>query len=118
MQIEELETNATEAANLLLAMANPHRLMVLCHLFTGETSVSQLVERVGLSQSALSQQLAKLRALELVETRRDGRVIYYRLASGNVEQVLDTLYGIYCRPGRGTVKPVAKDQNDATSAIR
>ncbi len=99
LQIENMQESAGEAAELLLAMANPNRLMILCHLFNGENSVTELIEQVGLSQSALSQQLAKLRALKLVETRRDGRTIYYRLASGNVEQVLETLYGIYCRPG-------------------
>ena len=69
------------------------------HLFEGEHSVTELMERVGLSQSALSQQLAKLRAMKLVQTRRDGRTIYYRLASGDIEKVLETLYSIYCEPG-------------------
>lgn len=98
MQIENMQESATEAAELLLAMANPHRLMILCHLFKGENSVTELIEQVGLSQSALSQQLAKLRAMKLVQTRRDGRTIYYRLASGDIEKVLETLYGIYCEP--------------------
>jgi len=95
---EELAGKATEAAELLSALANGKRLMIMCHLLENEVSVNTLAEKVGLSQSALSQHLAKLRALELVATRRDGQTIYYRLASDDVRAVLQTLYGIYCAP--------------------
>ena len=84
------------AAGLLAAMANQSRLMILCHLLNGELTVTELAERVRLNQSPLSQHLAKLRALGLVKTRRDGQSIYYRVASPEVEAVLTTLYQLYC----------------------
>ncbi|MGY3450201.1 ArsR/SmtB family transcription factor [Bradyrhizobium sp. USDA 4353] len=93
---EGLEDKAEEAARLLSAMANPKRLMVLCNLIDGERAVGELAEQVGLRQSALSQHLAMMRALDLVATRRDGQTIYYRLASGEVREVLQTLYRLYC----------------------
>ncbi|MGJ4952128.1 ArsR/SmtB family transcription factor [Bradyrhizobium sp. HKCCYLS20291] len=91
-----LEHRAEEAAGLLAAMANPKRLMVLCNLLDGERAVGDLAEQVGLRQAALSQHLAKMRALGLVATRRDGQTIYYRLASREVREILQTLYGLYC----------------------
>lgn len=93
---------AHEASELLLAMANEKRLMILCHLLEGETSVNDLAELVQMNQSALSQQLAKLRGLRLVETRREAQQIFYRLASDQVERILQTLYGIYCDPARAS----------------
>ena len=98
MNIAELEPRADEAAELLAAMSNPKRLLILCHLLDEELSVNELSERVGLAQSPLSQHLSKLRALRLVATRRDGQMILYRLASESVAKVLTTLYGIYCAP--------------------
>lgn len=98
MNIAELEPRADEAAELLAAMANPKRLLILCHLLDEELSVGELSERVQLAQSPLSQHLSKLRALRLVATRRDGQMIRYRLASGDVASILKTLYGIYCSP--------------------
>lgn len=98
MQATDLDTKADAAAELLSAMANPKRLMILCHLLDGEMSVTALGQAVAMNQSALSQQLARLRAMRLVETRRDGQTIYYRVASQEVRRVLETLYGIYCAP--------------------
>lgn len=97
-KILELDKMAKQASELLLAMANEKRLMILCHLLEDETSVNELAELVEMNQSALSQQLAKLRALKLVDTRRDAQQVYYRLASIEVERILQTLYGIYCDP--------------------
>ena len=94
--LEVLEARAEEAAALLASMANAKRLLVLCHLVEGERSVGDLAEIVGLSQSALSQHLAKMRLQGLVRTRRDGQTIYYSLASPAVRALLETLYGIYC----------------------
>lgn len=94
--LEVLEARAEEAAALLASMANAKRLLVLCHLLEGERSVGDLAEIAGLSQSALSQHLAKMRLQALVRTRRDGQTIYYSLASPAVRAVLETLYGIYC----------------------
>ena len=91
----ELEAKAEEAAIVLGAMANPKRLMVLCKLLEEEKSVNEIV---NLSPAALSQHLSKLRALALVETRREGQIIHYRLASGKVKEILETLYRLYCSP--------------------
>ena len=88
MKIAELEPRADEAAELLAAMANPKRLLILCHLLDEELSVGELSERVELAQSPLSQHLAKLRALRLVTARRDGQQIKYRLASERVVSIL------------------------------
>ena len=76
----KLDANAREAAGLVAAMANENRLRIMCRLLEGEVSVNELAERVGMNQSALSQQLSKLRALKLVDTRREARQIYYHLA--------------------------------------
>jgi ArsR family transcriptional regulator, virulence genes transcriptional regulator len=91
-----LEAKAEEVSRLLTAMANAKRLMVLCNLLDGEKSVGDLADIVGLSSAALSQHLAKMRALDLVATRRDGQTIYYQLASREIRQVLETLYRLYC----------------------
>lgn len=93
-----LETKAEEVSRVLDAMANPKRLLVLCALLEDEKSVGLLAESVGLSSAALSQHLGKMRALGLVETRRDGQTIYYRLASAQVRVLLETLYRLYCVP--------------------
>jgi len=93
-----LHQRAEEAAQLLASMANAKRLLVLCHLVEGERSVGQLATIVGLSQSALSQHLGKMRLQGLVKTRRDAQTIFYSLASREVRAVLETLYGLYCAP--------------------
>jgi ArsR family transcriptional regulator, virulence genes transcriptional regulator len=95
MAPSELAAKADEAAELLGALANKKRLMIVCYLLEGEMSVNVLAEAVGLSQSALSQHLAKLRALGLVATRRKAQTIYYRAASNSVGAVIDTLHAIY-----------------------
>ncbi|MEO8756553.1 MAG: metalloregulator ArsR/SmtB family transcription factor [Devosia sp.] len=101
MNIAELEPRADEAAELLAAMSNPKRLLILCHLLDAELSVNEISGLVGLGQSPLSQHLSKLRALRLVATRRDGQMIRYRLASDGVAKVLAALHGIYCaRPAK------------------
>ena len=94
----ELTEHAEKAAQLLSAMANPKRLLILCILVTGEMAVGPLATTVNLSQSALSQHLAKLRALELVKTRRDAQPIFYSIASKEVQAVLEVLYELYCAP--------------------
>ena len=94
----KLKKNAKKASNLLKSMSHPSRLMVLCHLMNGECPVSVLNQAVPLSQSALSQHLASLRAAGLVETRRESQVIHYRLNSKAVAGILQALYRIYCNP--------------------
>ncbi|HMB48008.1 MAG TPA: metalloregulator ArsR/SmtB family transcription factor [Afifellaceae bacterium] len=95
-KINDLESNAAEAADLLAAMSNRRRLMILCRLLEGETQAGDLADICGLSQSALSQHLAKLREAGLVSTRREAQMIHYRLSSPPAEAVLATLYRIYC----------------------
>ncbi len=80
-------------------MANPKRLMILCCLVRGEVPVGALASQVGLSQSALSQHLSKLRAQKLVKTRRDAQTIYYSSTSESVLKVLATLEDLYCTTG-------------------
>lgn len=96
MEMKKMEQNAERASQLLTAMANPKRLLILCNLLDKELNVSDLAERVDLGQSPLSQHLSKLRAWGLVSTRREGQQINYTLASNDVRQVLVTLYDIYC----------------------
>jgi ArsR family transcriptional regulator, virulence genes transcriptional regulator len=92
----ELQDRAEEVAEVLAAMANANRLMVMCHLLEGELAVHELLERVPLAQSAMSQHLGKLRALRLVATRRKAQTIYYRLASPEVARLLGLLKELYC----------------------
>ncbi|MBX6419723.1 MAG: helix-turn-helix transcriptional regulator [Nevskia sp.] len=93
-----MERHAGEAARLLRALSNPHRLQVLCALVGGEQSVGALNRRVPLSQSALSQHLAVLRAEGLVATRRDGQAVYYSLPAGAALHVIRALHEVYCGP--------------------
>jgi len=96
MKMTELNANADSAEQLLKAMANRYRLMVLCELHGGERSVGALLGEVGLSQSALSQHLARLRADGLVTTRRESQTIYYALASDHVVQIIALLHRLFC----------------------
>jgi len=96
MDIAELKDNAGKASDLLKVMANPSRLMILCNLIDGENTVQTLQGLVGLSQSALSQQLAILRGQNLVSTRREAQSVYYSLASEEAESVIGTLYNLFC----------------------
>ena len=89
--------DAGQAAALLSAMANAKRLLVLCHLAEcGEAPVARIADEVGLSQSALSQHLAKLRSDQLVATRREAQTIYYRLEDDRVLKLLTLLRDIFC----------------------
>lgn len=88
---EELLTRADQMARLLGALGNTKRFLIMCHLVNGELSVGAIAEKVELSQSALSQHLAKLRGLDLVATRRERQTIYYSCKSENVRLLLSTL---------------------------
>jgi len=94
--VDELKSHAVEAAQLLKALANENRLMILCSLAQGELNVSELNDRVHLSQSALSQHLAWLRRENLVQTRRDAQTIYYSLQGTKAKAVIQVLQSIYC----------------------
>lgn len=100
MDVATLEASARQASALLKAMGNPHRLMILCQLVTGEKSVSELERQVGLSQSALSQHLARLRRHALVKTRRSAQTIFYSLAGEEATAIIRTLHALYCAERR------------------
>lgn len=98
MNLEELEAKAGAAEAMLKAVANRNRLVILCELLKGERSVSALQGAIGLSQSALSQHLARLRADNLVDTRREAQTIYYSISSRKVARLIGLLYDLYCAP--------------------
>jgi len=106
MELETLKVNARRASSLLKAMGNERRLLILCHLAEGERSVGELEQLVGLSQSALSQHLARLRRDSLVRTRRSAQTIFYSLNGIEATRVMSTLHDLFCedRPRRGNGK--------------
>lgn len=118
MNIEELESRAGEAAKLLKAMSNPHRLLILCQLLSGERRVSELEEVTGLSQSALSQHLARLRTDGVVCTRRESQRIYYSLAGTEVHQVIGVLHQIFCKASETEATAKDVDGRDVPHARR
>ncbi len=96
LDITALEPKIVEAAKLMEMLSQPVRLRLMCILLDGEQSVQSLAESAGLSQPAMSHHLKKLRAAELVKTRRDGQTIYYSLKGTEVAQVLEVLHRLYC----------------------
>lgn len=97
MSLEGFEERAAEAAAMMKALGNEKRLMILCKLLeNGEMSVMALTGEVGLSQSALSQHLARMREEQLVGTRRDAQQIFYHVSDPRVRRILSTLKTIYC----------------------
>jgi ArsR family transcriptional regulator len=95
-QIAAMSEAADAACSLLKTLANRERLLLLCQMIDGEKSVSELEALLGIHQPTLSQQLGVLRSEGVVETRRDGKRIYYRLASSEAVALLNTIYGIFC----------------------
>jgi DNA-binding transcriptional ArsR family regulator len=95
-EVARLRGSAVKVTDLLKAMANPSRLMILCQLAEGEKSVGEMESVIGLSQSGLSQHLAVLRRKRIVATRREAQSIYYSLASKEVEEIMASLYRIFC----------------------
>ena len=95
-----LEARAGHVAGRLTAMANPKRLLILCRLAEGEASVGELQAVVGLSQSALSQHLARLREAGMVATRREAQTIHYRLSDDETRAVMAALYEVFCADAR------------------
>ena len=87
---------ASDAAAFLKTLAHEGRLMILCHLGAGEKSVGELESLLNIRQAAVSQMLARLRDEGLVDTRREGKTIYYSLADENTEQVIGLLYSLFC----------------------
>lgn len=98
--IERMSDNAKRATDFLKALAHESRLMMLCILAEGEKSVSELEDHLGLRQPTVSQQLARLRADGLVTTRRDGKTIYYSVASDDARTIVGAIYDVFCRKAR------------------
>ena len=100
LDLRHMRRAAGEATGVLRVLANEDRLLLLCRISQGECCVSDLEEALGIHQPTLSQQLGVLRAEGLVQTRRDGKRIYYSIAGARVLAIMDTLYHTYCRPAR------------------
>lgn len=106
---EQMRDAAGAAETMLKALANRHRLMILCQLIDKEHSVGELTRFLGLRDSTVSQHLALLRKDGLVETRRDGQTIWYALASVAARRLVETLYDVYCGPAAiCKTRPVSK----------
>ena len=96
--MSEMLKSAQSATDLIKALAHEGRLIILCVLAEGERSVTDLERILSMNQPSVSQQLARLRSDGLVDTRRDGKAIYYSLASENARKVVELLYDLYCKP--------------------
>lgn len=92
-------TNAQKASDFLKAISHEGRLMILCHLTTGEKSVTELEDLLSSRQAAVSQQLTRLRLEGLVIPRREGKTIFYRLADDRPKQIMEVVYNLFCRDG-------------------
>ncbi|OIQ33699.1 MAG: transcriptional regulator [Alphaproteobacteria bacterium MedPE-SWcel] len=97
--MERMMKNALAASNFLKAISHEGRLMILCHLASGEKSVTELEELLSARQAAVSQQLTRLRLEGLVSPRREGKAIYYRLADDRPRQIMEVVYDLFCREG-------------------
>lgn len=102
LDLDKLKASASNACRLMKVLSNPDRLMLLCQLAQGEKRVGELEEILGIVQPTLSQQLTVLRDEELVTTRRDGKNIYYQIASPQALAVMTVLYDQFCGPGAST----------------
>lgn len=102
IDLESLRRSADSACRLMKVLSNPDRLLLLCQLSQGEKRVGELEELVGISQPTLSQQLGVLREEGLVNTRRDGKNIYYEIASSQAMAVMNVLFEQFCGPAKET----------------
>lgn len=96
-EMDEMMENARNATAFLKAIAHEGRLMILCHLASGEKSVTELEDLLSARQAAVSQQLARLRAEGLVDFRRDGKTIFYRLGDERARQIIGAIYEMFCK---------------------
>ena len=96
-ELDQIMDNATTASSFLKAISHEGRLMILCHLVSGEKSVSELEALLSTRQAAVSQQLSRLRLEGLVTPRRDGKTIYYRLADDRPRKMLELVYELFCK---------------------
>ena len=101
LDLDSMKTAAAQACRLMKVLSNPDRLMLLCQLSQGEKRVGELEEILGIAQPTLSQQLTVLREEELVTTRRDGKRIYYQIASPQALAVMQVLYAQFCSENSG-----------------
>ena len=102
----DFQKNATEVAGILSALANERRLMILCKLVEyGEATVGALVDAGGISQSALSQHLSKMRDEGIVTFRKEGQTVWYRIADPRIEKLFTTIHDLFCRTARKARKP-------------
>ncbi|MDD9924085.1 MAG: metalloregulator ArsR/SmtB family transcription factor [Boseongicola sp.] len=95
--MEKMVKNAERASNFLKAISHEGRLMILCHLASGEKSVTELEDLLSARQAAVSQQLTRLRLEGLVKPRRDGKAIYYSLTDDRPRQIIEVVYELFCR---------------------
>jgi DNA-binding transcriptional ArsR family regulator len=95
--MEKMAANAMEASNFLKAISHEGRLMILCHLASGEKSVTELENLLSSRQASVSQQLSRLRLEGLVTPRRDGKAIFYKLADDRPKQIMEVVYDLFCR---------------------
>jgi DNA-binding transcriptional ArsR family regulator len=98
IETERMQSAADAASDLLKALANRHRLLILCQLIERERSVGDLAEFLGIRDSTVSQHLALLRRDGLVAARREGQTIWYSISSAPARALLETLYRVYCAP--------------------
>ncbi len=96
VDLDKMMQNACDASNMLKALSHEGRLMILCHLVSGEKSVTELEELLSARQAAVSQQLARLRLEGLVTPRREGKTIFYSLADNRPKRILEVIYELFC----------------------
>jgi DNA-binding transcriptional ArsR family regulator len=120
--LEALKAKAPEVAEFLRQLANPNRLLLLCHIAQAERSVTEIQAELGLKQPALSQQLAELRQAGLVQTRRESRSIYYSIKDARAQAIMDTLYAVFCGEGvprdARSPRPATRPAGDAAQFAR
>ena len=116
--LDQLKAKAPEAAAFLRHLANPNRLLLLCHIAQAERSVTEIQRDLGLKQPALSQQLAELRRSGLVQTRREARSIYYAIKDGRARAVMAMLQAIFCGESGAAGAPAAQAAAPPADAAR
>jgi len=98
IDLKQMAQSAGRASNLMKTLGHKDRLMILCHLASGEKSVGQIADLLEISQSPLSQHLSRMRKEGLVDTRREAQTIYYSLKSGEASRIVEVLYELFCTP--------------------
>jgi len=118
MNIDDMQSAADDATELLKALSNRHRLMIVCQLVERERSVGELAEALGIRDSTVSQHLALLRKDGIVAARRDGQTIWYSISSVPARAVLEALYAVYCGVKSHHNVKSGKSKNIARSPMR